>query len=197
MNVLGTVPGTTSWQEARSVGRSTTQNVLTFLDFAVDGVPLRHLATGRAEAPHGVQEMTPLSEMPRWPDLAVSALRRLLKMEPPDFPGGRTSLLVCPIDADLDCRALSALVVFHDSTVEWQDLGWEVTYEQYNPRQDGFDPPMTFRFDRAAYTVLLDELLVRFEQLAAAEANTEEGRHPPGPKPVRRRRWFGRSEPRS
>jgi hypothetical protein len=191
--VLGTAPATTSWREAASIGRGTTTHVRDFLDFTIDGVPLRQLATGRKDAPHGVQEMTPLSELLGWPELAVAALRRLLLMAEPDFPGGRTSLLVCPIDADLDCRALSALVTSDAQTVEWRDLGWEVTYEPYDPARDGFDPPMTLVFDRAAYTATLEELLQHFEPLAAAQSGTL-GRTPL--RPARTRRWFSLRRPR-
>ena len=170
INVLGTVPASTSCSDGGGFGQRTQQRALTFLDFDIDGVPLRQLATGRIDAPHGVQEMTRLCEKPPWPDDACRGLLRLLQWDAPDFDDGRVALLVCPIDADLGCRALTALVAWNKDTVEWRDLGWQVSYEPFLNREDAFHPTLTYRFDGSAYVELLEGLLHHFRQLAAMQA---------------------------
>ena len=170
LNVLSTIPTTTSWMDYGGTGQKRQERVLTFLDFTIDGVPLRNLATGRLNAPHRVQEMTRLCELAPWTETAADGLLRLLQRDGPDFDDGRVALLVCPIDADLGCRALSATIVWSTATVEWRDLGWQVSYEPFLNQEDAFQPALSFRFERSAYVALLGALLAHFEQLAALHA---------------------------
>lgn len=165
MNVLGTAPARTTWTEAvgfwrpRRVARETP-----FEDWTIDGVPLRELAAAGRGSPGPAQEITALDESR--PTGAVAALRRLLGVEPGDFGDGRVSLLVCPLCADLGCRALSASVGFEGDRVGWNDVGWQVDYEPFLPADDLPAPAPEWRFERAAYTGLLRGLLDRFERLA-------------------------------
>lgn len=129
------------------------------------------------------QEWTCLD--PLDPLVAVEGLRALLGDVPPDFDDGRNSLLTCPIDRDLDCRALSTRVVVHADTVEWTDVGWQVTYEPFVPEPDEYGPLLQFRFDRAQYEALLHELLRDYEARAALFPASE-------PVVQRRRGWFRR-----
>lgn len=73
----------------------------------------------------------------------------------PAFEDGRVCLLQCPC-GDLDCGALTTEVVISDQTVEWRDIGWQVTYE---PFADFNEILHTATFDRQAYTSLIDQLL--------------------------------------
>ena len=168
-SMLNTVPATTSWTDHSGIGQKRQERVLTFLDFTIDGIPLRSLATGRLNAPHGVQEMTRLCGLAPWPETAANGLLRLLQREGPDFDDGRVALLVCPVDADLGCRTLSAAIVWSEETVEWRDLGWQVSYEPFVHQDDAFQPALSFRFERSAYVALLGSLLAHFEQLAALQ----------------------------
>lgn len=172
MNVLGTAAAQMTWTEYRGFIRNRlVVHELVYEDWVVDGIPLRQLVSARPETPRPVQEKTRLCEM--WPETAFDGLRRLLGDEPCDFNDGRVALLVCPIDADLGCRALSATLVLDDEAVEWRDVGWQVDYEPFVAADGGFDPPMHFRFHRRAYTELLRALLDRFEKLAAASTAIE------------------------
>ncbi|MEC3981149.1 hypothetical protein [Amycolatopsis sp. H20-H5] len=100
--------------------------------------------------------MTLLSEAGRW---AGDSLRRLLGQAPGDFDDGRVALLVCPIDHDLGCAALSARPTFGDGWVGWSDFGGQTDYEPFEP-----DTPLAadVRFERAAYEALLDDLLRKY-----------------------------------
>lgn len=71
------------------------------------------------------------------------------------YEDGRVCLLQCPC-GDLDCAALTAQVVISDRTVEWKDIGWQVTYE---PFMDYNETLRSATFDRAEYIALIDELL--------------------------------------
>ncbi|SDZ21904.1 hypothetical protein SAMN05444365_107133 [Micromonospora pattaloongensis] len=175
MNVLGTVATHTTWAEHTGwVGNRKVVHEVPFEDWIVDGVPLRELVTADRQPPNPAQEMTPLCELGTWPETAVESLRRLLGDEPGDFDDGRVPLLFCPIDADLGCQTLSTTLVLDDETVEWRDLGWQVSYEPFVAANDGFDPPMHFHFDRKAYTELLRALLGRFEEVVAAHAAAQQ-----------------------
>lgn len=73
----------------------------------------------------------------------------------PAFEDGRVVLLECPC-GDLDCGALTAEVAIGDDTVEWRDIGWQVTYEPF----PGFnDTVQSASFARVEYTALIDDLL--------------------------------------
>lgn len=73
----------------------------------------------------------------------------------PAFEDGRVVLLECPC-GDLDCGALTTEIVVGDETIEWRDIGWQVTYEPFA----GFnDEVRSARFDRTEYTSLIDDLL--------------------------------------
>lgn len=72
----------------------------------------------------------------------------------PAFEDGRVVLLVCWC-GDLDCGAISTQVVLHDETVEWRDIGWQVTYEPFAPEI----PARSTLFERTAYLQVIDGLL--------------------------------------
>ncbi|WP_456555079.1 hypothetical protein [Blastococcus sp. SYSU D01042] len=90
---------------------------------------------------------------------------------------------MCPIDQDLACRALTTRVVRDADVVEWQDVGWQVEYEDFVPEADEYGPLLSFRFSRPQYETLLRSLLVEYEALAEQL---------PEPAPVARRRRFWR-----
>ena len=73
----------------------------------------------------------------------------------PAFEDGRVCLMECPC-GNLDCGALTTQVVISSTTVEWRDIGWQVTYEDFVGYND-FVRSATF--DRAAYETVIDSLL--------------------------------------
>jgi hypothetical protein len=132
--------------------------------------------------------MTWLCEQERWPAGAVANLQRLLGQQPGDFPDGRVSILVCPIDADLGCGALSAEFVMDADSVQWRDLAWQVDYKPLDPAEDLLEPPLSYRFPRQEYTGLLSELLTRYALLA--DAQTADGASTHEPAGSGRSGWF-------
>lgn len=107
--------------------------------------------------------MTPLSEDGFWPAVAVRHLRQLLGEEPGDFDDGRLAVLVCPIDADLGCSALSMRLSLHDDGIEWTHFGWQTNYE---PFVDADRLELSFRFDRRNYESLIRSTLRRYSAQA-------------------------------
>lgn len=91
-----------------------------------------------------------------WQTLQV---RRLLGEEPPDFPGGRSSLLVCSECGDLGCGAISAHVVQDGDAVRWHTFGYENTYDPEGPSLDKYRDIGPFRFQRSAYEATLRQSL--------------------------------------
>lgn len=130
--------------------------VVPFEDWTVDGTPLRSLL-GWAQPP---QQMTPLSHEDFWPRVAVMHLRQLLGEVPGEFGDGRLAMLLCPIDADLGCSALSMRLVLLDAVVIWQDFGWQHDYEPYEPDPDV--PELRFTFDRSSYESFVRQTLGRY-----------------------------------
>jgi hypothetical protein len=168
VNVLGTVPARTSGSDADDLLRQLVPgHEREFLDFTVDAVPLREIVRARAQTPNLPRQMTLLCASWPWPRLAVSALRQLLGEEAGTCEDGRVALLVCHVDADFGCGALSAAVVHGDEWVEWRDIGWQVN-DPFDAAEDGFEPALTFRFDRSAYTEVLQGLRAQVDDWAAA-----------------------------
>jgi hypothetical protein len=184
VETLGTVPATT--RSIRWVGRKTVEYDAMFEDWAISGVPLRDLLAARWGAAEPPQQMTALRVAD--PVAAVAAVRRLLGESPPDFDDGRVALLVCPIDDDLDCGAVSAQVVTSADVVEWRDVGWQVTYQPFEPVLDEGGGSLSFRFDRSRYEYRLRDLLDGYQ--AFADEQVTEG---PAVRRARRRwAWFRR-----
>jgi hypothetical protein len=190
---LGITPASTSWRSVRRVGRRMEKftESLDFQDWTINGAALRDLVTRRGDAPvphRPVQEMTWLCEHEPWPAGAVDNLQRLLGQQPGDFPNGRVSVLVCPIDSDLGCAALSVELVMDADTVQWRDLAWQVDYEALDPAEDLLEPPQSYRFRRDEYTRLLCDLLAHYELLVHTRTTAQATDHEPaGP---RRGRWL-------
>ena len=84
---------------------------------------------------------------------------------------GRVALLVCPIDQDVNCRALTTRLVRDADVVEWRDVGWQVDYEDFVPEADEYGPLLSFRFSRPQYETLLSSLGDRPEGTAELRPN--------------------------
>ena len=76
------------------------------------------------------------------------------------FEDGRVGLLYCYC-GDLDCGALSTWIDVTAESVLWRDIGWQVSYRPYAPYDPGQDWPgdRDLAFDRAQYVALINQLL--------------------------------------
>jgi hypothetical protein len=95
------------------------------------------------------------------PEEAVNQIDRLLTSGEGDFDDGRVALLVCPIDGDLSCGAITVRVIRRADTVEWCDFGWQ------NGQPDDVsmsEPPLTLVFDRSSYENVLNQARTRYSQ---------------------------------
>lgn len=113
-----------------------------FLDFVVNGQPLRSVAL--TPGPDLVTELN-RPWLPGIPD-AVEVLQGRRPSE--DLAPGRVALLVCVVDGDLGCGALTTALGLGDTEVSWSDFLWEDGI--YDPRPvTQLDRPITF--DRSQY----------------------------------------------
>jgi hypothetical protein len=107
--------------------------------------------------------MTPLSEADFWPRVAVDHLRQLLGERLGEFDDGRVAVLICPIDADLGCSAVSMHLTLAEDVVTWSEFGRQVNYQPFVPSGE---PDLEFRFERRDYEEVVRGALRRFEALA-------------------------------
>jgi len=110
-----------------------------FLDILLEGRSLRDIV--------GEPEMvTPLSRP--WVREVPTQVDRLLgEQVADDLPAGRVALLLCPIDGDVGCGALTASLRFSEAHVAWTDWLWESDQGAYPVEQ--FPDPVVF--DRTTY----------------------------------------------
>lgn len=113
-----------------------------FLDLVVDGQSLRSIT-----ATAGPELVTELNRP--WLPGVPEALEKLLgRRSSDDLAPGRVALLLCHVDGDLACGALTAALRVEDAEVSWSDFLWEDGI--YDPRPvDQLDQSITF--DRSQY----------------------------------------------
>lgn len=152
---------------------------LAFLDWTIDGVPLRKTfgdgeedtnstllyedadPTDRLENLRRLREFDtpPPTFEPRyhrtWFDRLVRLRGTPIAPWGTAFSDGRVCLLYC-FCGDLDCPTLSTQVVTHADKVEWREIGWQVTYEPFESNQSEL---VNAVFERKAYETLIDNLL--------------------------------------
>ncbi|CAN5270826.1 hypothetical protein BH09ACT10_BH09ACT10_18240 [soil metagenome] len=144
------------WFRRRQVDRT-----ITYLDWAINGLPLReHLKYVDGSSPG---EVTVLQNDWAAPGVGRQLIETLLGKESSSnydvaMPDRRVAVLFCAYCFDLDCATVTAVIVFSNDVVEWRDVGWQVSYESLDLSDGEFDPP-TFRFDRAQYVAELERLL--------------------------------------
>lgn len=156
-STLGLTEATTSWTAAEGFFRTRVhQEGYSFEDWTADGVPVRQLLQARNVG--SLEQLT--SYLTEGSEEAVHQIDRLLgRGEDSDFEDGRIALLVCPIDWDLWCGAITTRVVLNDDTVEWRDFGWQ------NGEPNDFqvaDPPLIVIFDRLSYEEVLTQARNRY-----------------------------------
>jgi hypothetical protein len=126
-----------------------------FLDLVINGRSLRAVT-----ATPGPELVTELNRpwLPRVPDAVTTFLGR----RPGEFLApGRIPLLVCAVDGDLGCGALTAALDVGAAEVTWSDFLWEVGIVEPRPVEH-LDQPVTF--DRAHYEAAFADA---YERVAA------------------------------
>lgn len=160
---LDVAPATSEYDEwdTRWFRTRRTTHRIEFMDWAVDGRPLRQMLAGEDGEPP--QEVTALHN----PDVPTGFKRQTLRAllaesEPTEhwttMPDGRVALLYCNVCYDLDCATLTTELVFEQDLVQWVNIGWQVGYEPFELNQDGTNA-LSFTFERWQYEAVLRTLL--------------------------------------
>ncbi|WP_424711542.1 hypothetical protein [Microbacterium sp. SLBN-111] len=140
---------------------ATAREPLKFIDWTIDGQPLRDRMTfsnGRT-----CEDITFLIEGSRADGLAAASLRVLLGEDASDmdrwvrYDDGRVGLLFCRGCGGLDCGGVSTDVRVLDTTVEWRSVGYQDANHPFDTEQEV--PVFTLRFDRAQYETTVRTLL--------------------------------------
>jgi hypothetical protein len=138
----------TTWKRRFLVLQRPVEITAVFLDFVVDGKPLRTWIQeweGHDEAPEEVSLL-----MPARPELAIEQLERLLERRPHQY-GDRAWLLFCRACWDEGCYGVTADIRRADGKVYWSRIGWDNNYDP--------DPILLdstgFVFDEASYDRVL------------------------------------------
>lgn len=148
---LRLVPATTSraWEDGRY--QRTFEHH--FLDFLINGRSLRDIT-------HETDMVTPLSRP--WLEDVPAEVERLDGRRGTDgLAASRTALLVCRVDGDIACGALTARVHITDAHVGWTDWLWETDRGGSAVEND----PGDLLFDRAAYEAELAGALAAVQAL--------------------------------
>lgn len=154
-----------------------------FLDWEIDGVSMRERFEAQTEMtllqdqewiqPHRAETIARLRGEVTGPPVYVPEFhqtrlqKRLRRRGTPvarfgaAFDDARVGLFFC-VCGDIGCPTLSTEVVVSADTVQWRDIGWQVSYEPFG-RGMTFGSGMTSEaaqaaFDRAEYNALLDSL---------------------------------------
>ena len=143
---------THSWED----GNITRHPESHYLDFVVNGRGLSELEWEGLYEKH----LTPLNRA--WLRHVPAEVDRLLgRACDPDLDVGRCTILVCPIDGDLGCGAVTARVSVDEVAVRWSDWGLENGRGPATPIE-GFGRSVTF--DRESYE---RTLRAAYDQVAA------------------------------
>ena len=118
-----------------------------YLDFVIDGVPLKSLFNVDFISPFGWFDA----------DEQEASISRLLGKSPPDMPNGRTTLYICPECGELGCGAVTVLVQREAGVAIWKDFGFENDYENV-VHTDGFQDIGPFTFDAIQYNELFERI---------------------------------------
>lgn len=91
--------------------------------------------------------------------------RMLLGIAPSDLRAGRVPLFICGECADYGCGVTTCTVTISDTTVEWSDFGWDVTYEEETNRFDAL-LGHHFYFDRVSYEAVFQRYTIKANKAA-------------------------------
>jgi len=75
--------------------------------------------------------------------------------EKPNLKTGRVMIYVCPECGDIDCGAITAVIVDMGATIIWKDFGYETGYGGVTEEYTNIEP---IEFDRQNYFMAFSEL---------------------------------------
>lgn len=162
-SVLGTMPDVVVHHVDERVGwfrRQLVPREFPYLEWTIDGVALSRVAAWPDGEVAG--EVTPIQNDRATRDYEADYLSALLgdpvKRDWATMSDGRVPLLVCGIDFDLNCRALTAELVAGTDTVEWRDIAWQADDEPLDLGEQT-QPVLSLTFDRTQYDSVVRHLL--------------------------------------
>lgn len=121
-----------------------------YLDFVVDGKPLRELVLRRVVDVDEANDYASLL-VTNWPvDLIADHVRMLLGEAPSQLADGRVPLYVCAECGGLGCGTITVVIERANDTVTWRDFGWQTDYDPFVDG-DPFADVGPFQFAREPY----------------------------------------------
>jgi hypothetical protein len=147
-------------EQRRWFGRKSVEREIEYLEWTIDGVPLREVVAW----PNGwiADDVTPINNANADRAYEADYVRAILG-EPvlrdwTLMPDGRVPLLVCPLDFDLDCGALTAQLRRDHGRVVWGDIAWQHADHPLDlPGQE--ISVISLEFDAAQYDGIVRPLL--------------------------------------
>ena len=155
-NTLALTPGRRNGDPS---GRNVVRAERRFLEFLVDGSHLGVFLGPHLGLADTTTEYVPVLAT-NWPSgVAVDDVRRLIGAMPSPGLNGRTALYVCAECGDVSCGGVTVNVRIEGDEVAWYDFGYQNDYEPFDAAEAVFSEVGPFRFDRTAYTALLEGFL--------------------------------------
>lgn len=171
-NSFDLIPGTRPFEV---IGRSSMISGRRFMDFVVDGRPLRELLSESARGSLA-DDLIPVLVYDWSPDDDIDVLHG---RRPSELDDGRVPLYRCPECGDLGCGTISVVLQRSRETVVWRDFGYQSTDEPFDDEHSLRDVG-PFEFDRARYEAVLAEFRAGWAAGAAERAEeAETERFPP------------------
>ena len=137
-------------------GNITRRPVSHFLDLVVNGQSLIRLLNGEGNYVTNLNRAWVSAVIPE--HVAVM----LGRQQDPELGPGRVALIVCAMDGDIGCGAVTASLSLTPETVSWSDFRWEDGREQFEV-PEGLPDVLTFK--RRQYEQQFEQAVGRVSEL--------------------------------
>ena len=144
-------------RNGEKIGGGAFKSERNYIDFVIDGTSLGEILSN---AGHDLVIVFTREWMP---EEREKSLRRLLLLEPADFPKNRRSIMGFAECGDLGCGAVSVLVESLGEEFVWRDFGYENNYEEVL-HVDGLRDLGPFHFESRTYKEILTAAMLQLTQ---------------------------------
>lgn len=128
---------------------SSNQTEREYLDFIISGQSLKSIL-GMENA-----DYTTLIALGTNKEYEKSILNIFRLKEKSDLETGRVMIYVCPECGDIDCGAITAIILDMGTKIVWKDFGYETGYGGVTEEYSNIEP---IEFDRQSYSIAFSKL---------------------------------------